>query len=90
MTLSETLNPDFENPEQHTGLKKGGIKQSAAGMPAVVSSMKHVIGEAGIARGVKALMHLNKKGGFDCPSCAWPDPDDDRAANEYCETERKL
>ncbi|MFA6059571.1 MAG: FdhF/YdeP family oxidoreductase, partial [Taibaiella sp.] len=27
-----------------------------------------------------------KKGGFDCPSCAWPDPDDERSGiAEYCE-----
>ncbi|MDP5170537.1 MAG: FdhF/YdeP family oxidoreductase, partial [Bacteroidia bacterium] len=29
---------------------------------------------------------MNQKGGFDCPGCAWPDPDDDRSAiGEYCE-----
>ncbi len=87
--MSEELKPLAENPEEHTGLKKGKIKKSAAGMPAVVSSLQHVIGEAGVSRGIKALANLNKKGGFDCPSCAWPDPDDDRAANEYCENGAK-
>jgi molybdopterin-dependent oxidoreductase alpha subunit len=87
--VSEQLNPGFENPDHHTGLKKGDIKKTAAGMPAVISSIKHVFGEAGVSRGVKALMHLNKKGGFDCPSCAWPDPDDERSANEYCENGAK-
>jgi molybdopterin-dependent oxidoreductase alpha subunit len=87
--VSEASTPPFENPEDHTGLKKGSVKKTAAGMPAVVSSMKHVFGEAGIARGIKALQHLNKKGGFDCPSCAWPDPDDERSANEYCENGAK-
>ena len=87
--MSEQLNPGFENPDHHTGLKKGDIKKTAAGMPAVISSIKHVFGEAGVSRGVKALMHLNKKGGFDCPSCAWPDPDDERSANEYCENGAK-
>jgi molybdopterin-dependent oxidoreductase alpha subunit len=87
--VSDDSNHTFENPEHHTGLKKGEIKKTAAGMPAVVSSMKHVFGEAGVGRGVKALRYLNKKGGFDCPSCAWPDPDDERAANEYCENGAK-
>ena len=87
--MSDQSNAGFENPEQHTGLKKGHVKKTAAGLPAVVSSLKHIFGEAGIARGVKALMHLNKKGGFDCPSCAWPDPDDERSANEYCENGAK-
>lgn len=87
--MSDQPNSGFENPERHTGLKKGKIKKTAAGAPAVVSSMKQVFGEAGILRGVKALMHLNKKGGLDCPSCAWPDPDDERSANEYCENGAK-
>jgi molybdopterin-dependent oxidoreductase alpha subunit len=75
-----------ENPEDFTGLKLGTIKKVAAGIPAVMSSMEKVVGEAGLARGMKALWNLNKKGGFDCPSCAWPDPDDERSGiAEYCE-----
>ncbi len=78
--------PDPENPELFTGLKLGKIKQAAAGIPAVWSSFKMVISEAGLLRGNKALFHLNKKGGYDCPSCAWPDPDDERSGiAEYCE-----
>ncbi len=39
---------------------------------------------------MKALNHTNQKGGFDCPSCAWPDPDDDRSTlGEYCENGAK-
>lgn len=75
-----------ENPETFTGLKKGSIKKVAAGIPAVISSIEQTFGKAGVLRGWKALFNLNKKGGFDCPSCAWPDPDDDRSAvAEYCE-----
>lgn len=78
--------PGSENPEKLTGLKKGNIKKVAAGIPAVVSSFEKVIGEAGLQRGMKALFSLNQKGGFDCPSCAWPDPDDERSGiAEYCE-----
>ncbi|HTF31945.1 MAG TPA: FdhF/YdeP family oxidoreductase, partial [Flavitalea sp.] len=87
--MSEESTPSPENPQHHTGLEKGKIKKTAAGMPAIFSSMKHVFGEAGVRRGLKALWHLNKKGGFDCPSCAWPDPDDERAGNEYCENGAK-
>ena len=75
-----------ENPEQFTGLKRNNIMKVAAGMGAVVSSAKMIFKEAGFLRGLKALRHLNKKGGFDCPSCAWPDPDDERSRmGEYCE-----
>jgi len=86
MSDEATPVPQAENPEELTGLKRGKIKTVAAGIPAVVSSMEKVIGEAGFARGMKGLWQLNKKGGFDCPSCAWPDPDDERSGvAEYCE-----
>ena len=78
--------PAAENPENLTGLKQGDIKKAAAGVQAVVSSIRKVVEEAGVMRGWKALRQLNKKGGFDCPSCAWPDPDDERSGlGEYCE-----
>ncbi|MEJ7739213.1 MAG: FdhF/YdeP family oxidoreductase [Chitinophagaceae bacterium] len=78
--------PGAENPDKFTGLKKGKIKTVAAGLPAVVSSFKHILAEAGFVRGLTALFNVNKKGGFDCPSCAWPDPDDERSGlGEYCE-----
>ena len=86
MSKENSSTPEAENPEELTGLKRGKIKTIAAGIPAVVSSMEKVVGEAGFARGMKALWSLNKKGGFDCPSCAWPDPDDERSGvAEYCE-----
>src|SRR5262245_42992422 len=70
--------------------KRKHIKKAAAGLPAILVSAKHVIGEAGVKRGWKALKHLNQKDGFDCPSCAWPDPDDDRSGiGEYCENGAK-
>ncbi len=79
-----------ENPETFTGLKLGPPKKNAAGVPAVVESFRQVFGEAGIIRGLKALNKLNQKGGFDCPSCAWPDPDDERSGiAEYCENGAK-
>jgi molybdopterin-dependent oxidoreductase alpha subunit len=79
-----------ENPEALTGLQRGEIRKSAAGLEAVVVSGKQVFSEAGVVRGLKALNQLNKKGGFDCPSCAWPDPDDERSAlGEYCENGAK-
>ena len=80
------LHDPAENPEEFTGLKQGKIKKAAAGIPAVISALKMAVSEAGVPRAWKALFHLNKKGGYDCPSCAWPDPDDERSGlAEYCE-----
>ena len=80
----------IESPAQLTGLRQGDVKKAAAGLPAVIHSFQHVFGQAGLARGWKALVHMNQKGGFDCPSCAWPDPDDERSGiAEYCENGAK-
>ena len=79
-----------ENPERFTGLKTGPVKKNAAGIPGVLSGFRQVLGEVGLIRGWKALKKLNQKDGFDCPSCAWPDPDDERnGSTEYCENGAK-
>ena len=90
MSKEEKNIPSSENPKKFTGLTLGPVKKVAAGIPAVIKSMQHVFGEAGIIRGLKALNKLNTKDGFDCPSCAWPDPDDERSGvAEYCENGAK-
>jgi molybdopterin-dependent oxidoreductase alpha subunit len=81
--------PEAACPDAFTGLDVTAPKAVAAGLPAVVSSMKHVWGTAGVVRGTRALLTLNQKGGVDCPSCAWPDPDDHRAMAEFCENGAK-
>lgn len=82
--------PNAENPETFTGLKLGKPKDMAAGIPAVISSAKHMLAEMGPARAWKALAELNQKDGYDCPGCAWPDPDGHRSAiAEYCENGAK-
>ena len=82
--------PNAENPEEFLDLKLTKPKVVAAGMTAVVSSAKHVFGEMDVMRGMKALLALNQKDGFDCPGCAWPDPDGHRSSiAEYCENGAK-
>ncbi len=63
-------------------------KRKAAGAPAVVSSFRHGLGELGVARTARVFAALNQDGGFDCPSCAWPDPSHKHAA-EFCENGAK-
>jgi len=83
--------PEAENPYQLTGhLKVRHVEQSAAGIPAVLASFADLIEEKTLIRGTKALFKMNQFGGFDCSSCAWPDPDDDRSPiAEYCENGAK-
>ncbi|MFZ1528792.1 MAG: FdhF/YdeP family oxidoreductase [Ferruginibacter sp.] len=82
--------PNAENPEKFTGLKLSKPQTNAAGIAGVLEAAKQVFGEMDIARGLKALSALNQKDGYDCPGCAWPDPDDDRSSiAEYCENGAK-
>ncbi len=82
--------PAAENPEKLTGLKLDEPKTVAAGLTAVSVALSRVMEEAGVVRGNKALLRMNQKDGFDCPSCAWPDPDHHRSpVAEYCENGAK-
>ena len=86
MSENQHDNPNAENPEKFTGIKLSHPKTAAAGIPAVMVSAKHLFSEMDIIRGLKALFSVNQMKGFDCPGCAWPDPDDDRSRlGEYCE-----
>ncbi|PSL27622.1 FdhF/YdeP family oxidoreductase [Chitinophaga ginsengisoli] len=90
MNQHTTTDPS-QNPEHFTGhVRLSKPKTIAAGIPAVLSSAKHILHEMDVIRGMKALLQVNQKHGFDCPGCAWPDPDDDRSAiAEYCENGAK-
>ena len=62
----------------------------AAGVKAVAISMKRSLTEMGPRRTAKTLLRLNQAEGFDCPSCAWPDPEvGHRHAAEFCENGAK-
>lgn len=61
-------------------------KKVAAGLPAVRSSVNQALKYMDVATCTKTLFSVNQMKGFDCPGCAWPDPDDKRSAlGEYCE-----
>ena len=75
--------------EEYTGLKLEKRMKIAAGVQAVIKSMEFNWGEAGLTRGTHGLLKMNQKDGFDCSSCAWPDPDDHRSVAEFCENGAK-
>lgn len=82
--------PSPENPSHLTGLRKSKPQKKAAGIKAIIVAAKHIMKEAGAKRGLNALYLLNRHDGFLCPSCAWPDPDDERSRlGEYCENGAK-
>ncbi len=57
---------------------------SAAGFHAISETVKFAA-KHGPLRSLAALTAVNQKDGFACPSCAWPEPDGDRSAAEFCE-----
>ncbi|WP_186627240.1 FdhF/YdeP family oxidoreductase [Rhodococcus sp. BP22] len=77
--------------ERHeTELDIGTPKTHAAGLTAVAVSMKRALGHMGPVRTAKTLLDLNQAEGFDCMSCAWPDPDPGhRHVAEFCENGAK-
>ena len=69
-------------------IEVGEPKEYAAGIPGVTHSMEPAIKQLGLARTVKLMASLNQKDGFDCMSCAWPDPSHRKLA-EFCENGAK-
>ena len=77
-------------PEKLTGIELKKIPKSAVGAKAVASAINDIKNEVGLVKGIGLLKNLNQKDGFDCPGCAWPDPDEKRAfLAEYCENGAK-
>ncbi|HTA89152.1 MAG TPA: FdhF/YdeP family oxidoreductase [Polyangiaceae bacterium] len=62
---------------------------SAAGFYSIYETVKRGSTEMGIKRSLRTLTSVNQKDGFDCPSCAWPDPDGERKLAEFCENGAK-
>ena len=67
----------------------GKPKNSAAGIPAVVSTLKFGLKNMGFKNSISKLSKVNDFNGFDCPGCAWPDPDSHRSFAEFCENGAK-
>ncbi len=88
--LADHGHPCEEPPEEPDHPHLGRPKGQAAGAPSVFHAMKSVSRQSGLGRGLKILSNLNQDGGFDCPSCAWPDPPaGHRSRFEFCENGAK-
>ena len=70
---------DITEPDDH-----------AAGISGVAVALRRSVQKMGPRRAARALLKLNQAEGFDCMSCAWPDPDPGhRHTAEFCETGAK-
>ncbi len=77
--------PGAQTPIETDGTKFGAASAAAAGLKAVMGTGTFAWGQMGVIRGTEAMLKLNQVDGFDCQSCAWPSPDSDRHAFEFCE-----
>ena len=87
--MAHTTHPPYETPEVPEKIVVTKPTKVAGGVPAIAHSVKHVYGEVGMVAGTKLMAEMNQFDGFDCPGCAWPDPDDHRSVAEFCENGAK-
>jgi molybdopterin-dependent oxidoreductase alpha subunit len=78
--------PEHVTPPEEPEI--GKPKRTAVGWPGIAHSLQYAMEEMGPKRTLQTLSKMNHVDGFDCPSCAWPDPDRRKAA-EFCENGAK-
>ena len=83
------VTPEATTPLEENPPIKSVPSTSAAGLPAIISTAKHGISKMGIIASLSNFSRVNKFHGFDCPGCAWPDPDSKRTFAEFCENGAK-
>jgi len=85
MSIVNKRNISVLGPTSFTGIKVKEPAAYAAGLPAVKVALQHAFKEMGVTKSFQVLGKMNQKDGFDCPGCAWPDPDKPSKLGEYCE-----
>lgn len=88
-TEPTSTKPSAQPPEESAPIQIKPITKAAGGVPAIIRATRTAWGEMGIVRGTRVLRQLNQVGGFDCPGCAWPEPDGERSHAEFCENGAK-
>ncbi|HXJ21385.1 MAG TPA: molybdopterin-dependent oxidoreductase, partial [Polyangia bacterium] len=81
--------PGDEPPPEPRPAQAGERERAAAGLTSIWETVHRGARDMGIKRGLRALLAVNQKDGYDCPSCAWPDPDGERKTAEFCENGAK-
>lgn len=86
---SKAPRDDIDESRIQVGKPKGW----AAGIPGVATSLVRGVEQMGTGRTIRTLRLLNQREGFDCPGCAWPEPQQadggHRHVAEFCENGAK-
>ena len=84
--MSSSASEKANTPEKLENLKIKKAPTNSVGFGAIGSTLSHAKKYMNLGDAWKISKKINQKGGFDCPGCAWPDPDDERSSlGEYCE-----
>ncbi|MDO6471508.1 FdhF/YdeP family oxidoreductase [Maribacter sp. 1_MG-2023] len=89
MDAKTERNVSFRGSEEFLDIEIKDPITHAAGYLGVREALKHTFKEMGVLRSMRTLLSMNQKDGFDCPSCAWPDPEHPSPVAEYCENGAK-
>ena len=89
MPSSPRKNIETQSSKEFTGIELKSPATYAAGFTGVKVALQHTFKEMGAFKSLQTLSHMNQKDGFDCPGCAWPDPEHRSKIAEYCENGAK-
>ncbi|MFI5297153.1 MAG: FdhF/YdeP family oxidoreductase [Polyangiales bacterium] len=78
-----------EVPVESELARTGAPQTVAGGLESIVVATSHALHKMGPVRTLQTLTRVNQMGGFDCPSCAWPEDDRHRDAAAFCENGAK-
>ena len=80
---------DFSARYDEHDVEVGAAEHEAAGVKAVMVSLRRGLEQMGAVRTASTLSRLNQRHGFDCPGCAWPEEHGGRKLAEFCENGAK-
>ena len=89
MSNSSRRNVSITGDIQFSNLKISEPYSYAGGTKALKVALSHMRKEVGLMKSIKTLNRMNQKEGFDCPGCAWADPEEPSKLGEYCENGAK-
>jgi molybdopterin-dependent oxidoreductase alpha subunit len=89
MAVRREITSDWNADYDEHAVVSTGAEREAAGVKAVMVSLKRGLESMGVFRTAASLIRLNQRKGFDCPGCAWPEEHGGRKFAEFCENGAK-
>ena len=80
--------PGVEVAERGSGAIFEPYDRPAGGWGALQATARALREQSVVLKGARALLSMNQPTGFDCPGCAWPDPEH-TSSFEFCENGAK-